>query len=85
LKATPIGEYNAKMAQLSDALIKGGIDQQTYNDLTVEAAAKFEKATVGINKLTEAERERQRVFEATARGKFEKGTDELRRSKALHE
>ncbi len=81
IESTPIGAYNAKVSELNNALQKGGIDQQTYNDLMTEAAAKYEKGTVGIDKMTAAEKERQRVFEGTARGKFEKSTDELRLAK----
>jgi tape measure domain-containing protein len=81
IESTPIGEYNAKMSELNNALQKGGIDQQTYNELMGEAAAKYEKGTVGIDKMTAAEKERQRVFDNTARGKFEKSSDELRLGK----
>ena len=81
IESTPIGEYNAKISELNNALKKGGIDQQTYNDLMSAAAAKYEKGTVGIDKMTAAEKERQRVFDGTARGKFEKSTDELRKAK----
>ena len=81
IESTPIGAYNAKVSELNNALRKGGIDQNTYNDLMEEAAAKYEKGTVGIEKITAAEKERQRIFDQTARGKFEKSTDELRKAK----
>ena len=81
IESTPIGKYNADMLELNNAFKKGGIDQLTYNELTAKTASEFEKATVGIEKLTEAEKERQRIFDQTARGKFEKSTDELRAQK----
>lgn len=81
IESTPIGKYRADTEELNNALKKGGIDQITYNDLMVKAASEYEKTTVGINKMTEAEKERQRIFDQTPRGKFEKSSDELRAQK----
>lgn len=80
-ESTAIGAYNAKMAELNNALAKGGITVETHNDLTKKAAAEYEKATVDLNAYNNALRERQRLFDSTPRGKFEKGMDDLRAQK----
>jgi TP901 family phage tail tape measure protein len=75
----PLQKYLADMRDL--AKLRGKLLPETFLLNEQKIAAEFEKSTVGIEKLTEAERERQRVFEQTARGKFEKSTDELRAQK----
>jgi tape measure domain-containing protein len=72
----PLKKYQADMRDL--AAVRGKLEPETFLLNEQKIAAEFEKSTVGIEKLTEAERERQRVFEQTARGKFEKIDVELR-------
>jgi tape measure domain-containing protein len=81
IESTPYGEYNAQVDKLTNALKNGGINQQTYSTLLASANETLLNSTDYVKEhakaLDEQARATERAFQATARGKFEKGYSDL--------
>jgi tape measure domain-containing protein len=80
-ESTAIGKYLTDMKEL-DTLYGNDKRSNTYQENAVKIADTFLKSTVDLNAYNQSLKENERLFEQTARGKFEKTDAQLRASRS---